>query len=79
VEGRVRIGWQFRVPVKGLSGRYDHRPYEYSKIELSGTNDWTELVLETSETGPAIWAGLSLIQEGSGRSWFDDVKVESLR
>jgi len=79
VKGRVRLGWQFRVPVKGLSGRYDHRPYEYTKTELSGTNDWTELVLETSDTGPAIWAGVYLIQKGPEQSWFDDVKVEAIR
>ena len=79
VTGRVRLGWQFRVPVKGLSGRYDHRPVEYSRQQLAGTNDWTELTLETSETGPAIWAGLYLIQEGAGRSWFDNVEVKRIQ
>ena len=79
VKGRVRLGWQFRVPVKGLSGRYDNRPYEYSTAELKGTNDWTELVLETTEAGPAIWAQLYLIQEGPGQSWFDNVEVQPIR
>jgi len=79
IRGRVRLGWQFRVPVKGLSGRYDFRAMEYSDADLSGTNDWTQMALETSETGPAIWAGVYLIQEGAGRSWFDDVEVKPLQ
>ena len=79
VKGGIRLAWQFHVPVNGQDGVYDDRPFEYSPLALSGTNDWTAVVLETTETGPAIYATLKLMQVGSGKSWFDDVKVESIR
>lgn len=75
VTGQVRLGWQFRDPVKGLAGVYDFRPMEYSAATLKGSNAWTDLTMETSDTGPAIWAGLYLIQEGSGQTWFDDIEI----
>jgi len=79
VTGKARLGWRFHVPVKGLSGVYTQGPMQYSTRSLSSTNDWTELVLETGETGGAILANVFLIQDGAGQSWFDDVEITPIQ
>jgi len=79
VTGRVRLAWQYSVRGKGVGwDAYETRPVRYSEQELTGTNDWTELVLETPPMDSAQFATLSLVQEGAGRSWFDNVSITPL-
>ncbi|NQT12327.1 MAG: hypothetical protein HQ582_06250, partial [Planctomycetes bacterium] len=65
VTGGARLGWQVISP--------QTKP-ELSQ-PLAGTNEWTLLEMETADVGPARRATVRLIQEGGGRSWFDDLKI----
>ncbi len=76
VAGAVRLGWFFYRPAKGanIDGKYDLSAIEYSK-ELTGTNDWTEVVLLTSETGGSVIGELLIEQKGAGKTWIDNVEI----
>ncbi len=73
VTGAVRLGWTF-LGATPAGPRKDRRP-QYSTRQLRGTNDWTELILETSPGAPAAGARVFLEQQGAGQCWFDDVEI----
>jgi len=79
VSGKVYLGWQFREWIKDLPGKYNVRGIECSHKTLKDDNEWQEISFETTDAGKAQWAGVYLIQEGKGKSWFDEVQVIPIR
>lgn len=72
LEGAAFLGWQFRLR-KG--GALVPGPMEYSAQRVSGDSPWTTISFETSVCADFDIAGVYLIQEGRGCSWFDHVSV----
>lgn len=72
LEGEAFLGWEFRTRVQDslIRGKM-----EYSDCRLSGDTAWTLLSLETSACANFDIAGIYLIQEGPGCSWFDHVSI----
>ena len=69
VTGAVRIAWQMIEP------KHDA---EHSRA-LTGTHDWTPLVIETADVPGARRASVRLILEGAGKAWFDDLDISPLQ
>lgn len=65
VTGDVRLGWQVVLP----------QAETQLSQPLRGTHEWTLLEIETADVGRARQAAVRLIQQGGGRSWFDDLEI----
>jgi hypothetical protein len=63
----------------GVYNSPERYPYLCSE-KLSGTNDWTKVSVEIRGPHPPDCSGINIIlrQDGSGTTWFDDLKVERL-
>lgn len=64
----------------GVFNYPERYPYLCSQ-KLAGTNDWTRVSVEIGGHHPPDCSGINIIlrQDGSGTTWFDDLKVERLR
>lgn len=65
VVGEAKLAWQYHAP---------DRDVEFSE-SLSGTTDWTELVLKTTPSDGSVRASLFLVLEGKGECRFDEVEA----
>ncbi len=72
LEGEAFLGWQFR---RRVDGSLVPGLMEYSCQRVSGDSPWTRLSFETSSCPDFDIAGVYLIQEGRGGSWFDHVSI----
>lgn len=73
LEGKAFLGWEFRTRVQGTLVR---GTMECSADCLSGDTSWTRVAFETSVCPDFDIAGVYLIQEGRGRTWFDHVSIQ---
>ncbi|OGG51140.1 MAG: hypothetical protein A3F84_14445 [Candidatus Handelsmanbacteria bacterium RIFCSPLOWO2_12_FULL_64_10] len=64
----------------GVYNYPERYPYICSE-KLSGTNDWTRVSVEIQGRHPPDCSGIHIIlrQDGSGTTWFDDLRVERLQ
>ncbi len=64
----------------GVYNYPERYPYICSE-KLTGTNDWTRVSVEIRGHHPPDCSGIHIIlrQDGSGATWFDDLKVERLQ
>lgn len=65
----------------GVQWHMFHQPVSFPvhRKRISGTSDWTQLQIDLPGPAPqGVW-GISLIleQDGTGTTWFDDLKVEN--
>lgn len=79
VTGRVFIAVQYQVSL-GETGQHS-AGLKVSKKTLSGSSEWTEIMLNAKPPAGTEWhsMGLFLVLEGKGNCWFDEVQVTPIK